>query len=98
MTEIKKIHLQIMALLKARNYLLHQSPSDMIAIQEVTEKIIALNERQSVLSDTTTAIPVPTDEQIAKLQSAIHELDTQIAASKTASDILIAATAIANSA
>jgi hypothetical protein len=97
MNEIEKIQKQKSSLMDARIYLLHQTPSDMIAIAEVTERIIALEKRQSALIGTT-GIPVLTNEQIGNLQSAIDDLDAQIKASKAASDILVAATAVAKSA
>jgi len=95
MNQTQAIHQQIMALLKARNYLLNQTPSDMIAITDVNEKIISLNARQSALSSNIN-IPVLSDKQEQQLTSAIHDLDTQIRDSKAASDILAGATVIIN--
>jgi hypothetical protein len=96
MNEIDKIQLQIAALLQARNYLLNQSPSDMVALADVTEKIIALNRTQSALTGNPTPLPLLTTVQEQNLQSAIQTLDKGVKQSKAASDILVAATALAN--
>jgi hypothetical protein len=73
MNEIDKIQEQIAALLRARNYLLSQNPSDMVALADVTEKIIALNRRQSALTGKIN-LPQLTPAQVQNLKSAVQTL------------------------
>jgi hypothetical protein len=98
MNEIDKIQAQITALLQARNYLLNQTPSDMIALAHLTETIIALNRRQAALTGNVNDLPPLTPAQVQNLQSAVQTLDHEINQSKAASDILVAATALAKAA
>jgi hypothetical protein len=94
MDEEDKIQAQIKSLLLARNYLLHQQPSDMVAIAHVTEMIVDLNARQTALSNALNIPPV-SPQTVTALQSTISELDRAIQNSAAASQILEAATVLA---
>lgn len=94
MDEEDKIQAQIKSLLVARNYLLNQRPSDMIAIAHITETIVDLNARQSAISNTP-HLPQVNPNVVADLQVAIQALDKAINASAAASQILDAATMLA---
>lgn len=98
MDEIDKIQAQIGALLKARDHLLNQIPSDMVAIAEITERIIDLNRRMSALVDSGATVRALTPEQVQALQQAVRALERAIQQSEGASQILAAATQLANAA
>jgi hypothetical protein len=97
MDEIGKIQAQITTFLKARDYLLNQRPSDMVAVAEVTEKIIDLNRRLTALLAPGAQIPQLTAAQQAALQQATQELDKSIQRSAAASEILDGVAKLANS-
>jgi flagellar biosynthesis chaperone FliJ len=98
MDEIDKIQEQIRGLLKARDHLLNQVPSDMVAIAEITERIIDLNRRLSALSDSGATVPDLTPAQVQTLQQAVNALEHAIQQSAGVSQILMAATQLANAA
>jgi hypothetical protein len=98
MDEMDKIQAQIAALLRARNYLLNQTPSDMVAIADITEKIVDLNRRQSALTSTAAPIPQLTPGQEQALQQATQALDIAVQHSAAASQIISAATTLAHAA
>jgi hypothetical protein len=77
MDEIDKIFMKNLVLLKARNYLLEQSPSDLVTISGITEYIVDLTACQ-IHGRTLDTIPkVPTaDEQI--LKKAIEALEKKL--------------------
>jgi len=92
--EIDMIQKKISGLLDARDYLLNQTPSDMVALSDVTEQLVALNRRQSALTGKI-GLPPLSPKQVQDLQSATQTLDNAIKQSKAATDILVAATALA---
>jgi len=92
--EIDMIQKKISGLLDARDYLLNQTPSDMVALSDVTEQLVALNRRQSALTGQL-GLPPLSPQQVQDLQSATQTLDNAIKQSKAATDILVAATALA---
>jgi hypothetical protein len=96
MNEIDKIQTQIAALLQARDFLLHQTPSDMVAIADITERMVALTRRQGVLTRQATPLPSLTPDQERALRAAVDSLEGQIRASRTASDIMAAVTTLLN--
>jgi hypothetical protein len=85
MNEIQAIQAQIGALLKARKYLLNQTPSDMVALADVTERIIDLNRRQAAISGVVTQLA---QANVDSLEEAIQDLDDDINDSVSASNIL----------
>ena len=94
MDQEDKIQAQIKELLVARNYLLHQQPSDMVAIAHITELIVDLNARQTALSSASN-IPQLSAQAEADLQSAVNNLDQAIQQSAAVTQILSGATALA---
>jgi hypothetical protein len=85
MNQIEAIQAEIGALLRARNYLLNQTPSDMVALADVTEKIISLTRRQSAIGSNPTILSTP---QESGLQTAIQALDNDIRVCAAANTIL----------
>jgi cell division septum initiation protein DivIVA len=98
MDEIDKIQVQIRGLLEARDHLLNQVPSDMVAIAEITERIIDLNRRLAALADAGATVRELTPGQVQALQQAVRALERAIQQSQAASEILMAATQLANAA
>ena len=98
MDEIDKTQAQIRGLIKARDHLLNEVPSDMVAIAEITERIIDLNRRLAALVDAGATVPELTPGQVQALQQAVGALERAIQQSQAASQILIAATQLANAA
>jgi len=96
MDEIDKIQTQIAELIKARDYLLNQIPSDMVAVTSVTEKIIDLARRLSALAGSGTPIRQLSAAEVAALQRATQALGAAIRKSEAASRIIAAATKVAN--
>ena len=96
MNEIDKIHTQTVELIKARDHLLNQNPSDMVAVASVTEKIIDLNRRFSALAESGTPIRQLSAAQVVALQRATKVLERAIGRSEAASQIIVAATKVAN--
>jgi len=87
MDELDKIRLKSAALLRARNYLLNQSPSDPVAIAQVTENIVDLAGRQLVGIHVTKIPKVSADEQ-RKLKNIIGNLEQSIEKEAPAVDII----------
>jgi|SRR5215470_6620885 len=98
MDEIDKLQAQISALIKARDHLLNQVPSDMVAIADITERIIDLNRRLSALIDSNATVRELTSAQVQALQDAVKALDRAIQQSAGTSQIIAAATQLANAA
>jgi hypothetical protein len=88
MNEIGKIYLKSGALVKARNYLLNQTPSDMFAISVITEGIVDLAERGLAATTITEEIPVLSGKEHSELKQAIDALDSSIEAAAPSIEIL----------
>ena len=88
MNEIGKIYLKSGALMKARNYLLDQSPSDMVAISAITEGIVDLAERGLAAAAVTDEIPVLSSKEHLELQHAVEALDHSIKTAAPSFEIL----------
>jgi hypothetical protein len=87
MDEIQKIHLKNIALLKARRYLLNQTPSDPVVIAEITENIVDLTGRHLAGVHVTEIPQVSADEQ-RELERVIGDLHKCIEKEAPAVDIL----------
>lgn len=87
MDEIEKIHLKNKALLRARNYLRDQSPSDIVAISHITESIVDLTGRHLAAADAPKVRQVSPEEQ-RQLRKAVQALDKNVAKKALASQIL----------
>jgi hypothetical protein len=88
MNEIGKIYLKSGALIKARNYLLNQSPSDMVAISEITEGIVDLTETGLAASATGEEFPELPSHEHLELKQAIDALDKSIKTAAPSIEIL----------
>ena len=95
MNEMDKIHKQIAGLLKAQKYLLHQQPSDMVSLQEISDMISDVNSRQIALLGLPTIPPLSLNA-VQALQAAIARLDKAIDESAAATQIVTAATDLVN--
>ena len=87
MDEIRKIHIKNGALIRARNYLLHQTPSDMVAITQITENIVDLNSRHLQSIDAPN-IPQVTKKEQQELRRVIEALEENIKKNASAGHIL----------
>jgi hypothetical protein len=96
MDPIDKLQTQITELLKARDFLLNQTPSDMVAVASITEKIIDLTRRLTALVASTGPIRALTPGEVAALQDAVRALAIAVQRSAAASHIVEAATKLAN--
>ena len=87
MDEIDKIHEKNSALIRARKYMLNQTPSDMVAIAQITENIVNLTEHH--LAATGAAkIPEVTTEEQRLLRQAIQALDDKLEQKASVDQIL----------
>jgi hypothetical protein len=86
MDEIEKILLKNAALIRARNYLREQSPSDMVAIADLTENIVDLTSCHVSAADIAD-VPQITPEEQKLLRQAITALDDHVG--QKASPVLI---------
>lgn len=89
MNEEAKLRLQIRAALQARNHLLFLQPTDMIAVGEVTERIVTLSARLQAVS-AGPSVPSLSDAEVTELQAALNGLRSSIEASAGVSQILAA--------
>ena len=87
MDEIEKIHLKNRALIKARNYLRDQSPTDIVAISHITESIVDLTGRHLAATDAQKVQKVGLRQQ-QELDKAIEALVKNVAKKAPASQIL----------
>jgi hypothetical protein len=87
MDEIQKIQVKNVALLKARNYLLNQTPSDPVVIAAVTESIVDLTGRHLAGVHVAEIPQVSVDEQ-RQLELVIGDLDKSIEEKAPAVEIL----------
>lgn len=87
MDEIEKIHVKNRALIKARDYLLHQTPSDLVAITHINESIIDLVRRHLEAANAPKIPEVSKGEQ-QLLQEAIQGLDKNVEKKAPARQIL----------
>jgi hypothetical protein len=88
MNEIGKIYLKSGALITARNYLLNQSPSDMVAISEITEGIVDLTETGLAAGATGGEFPELPSHEHLELKQAIDALDKSIKMAAPSIEIL----------
>jgi len=95
MDEIEKIHVKSGALIRARKYMLNQTPSDMIAVAHVTESIIDLTECHLAATGAS-KIPEVTTEEQRLLRQTIQALDDSLKQKASADQILSDAKAIYN--
>jgi hypothetical protein len=93
MTELQRIQRQIKGLLAARNYLLNQQPTDMVALSEVTERIVALAARLTAEASNPSANPL-SDADVKALTKAVDDLSEVIARNAAARQIVKAVTAL----
>jgi hypothetical protein len=87
MDEIQKIRLKNSALLKARRYLLNQTPSDPVIIAEITENIVDLTGRHLAGVHAAKIPQVSANEQ-RQLEQVIGHLHSSIENKAPAIDIL----------
>jgi hypothetical protein len=85
MDEIEKNHLK--TLIKARNYLLSQTPTDMVAVAHITERILSCTEQHLAAADAPKSLQASTEKD-KLLQRAIKALDKQVEKKASASRIL----------
>jgi len=95
MDEIKQINAKIKALVEARNYLLHQQPTDMDVMHAIDGKIIELSAKASALMAGPPIPPLP-PAIVAAIGAAVASRGRTSKASATATAILTAATELAN--
>jgi hypothetical protein len=88
MDEIEKIHVKNRALIKARDYLLHQTPSDLVAITYLNESIIDLVRSHLEAANTPKMIPEVSKGEQRLLREAIQGLDKNLENKAPASQIL----------
>ena len=93
MNEMEKIHVQIAALLDARNFLLGQQPSDLVALAQIAEMISDLNARQLSLLKLP-SIPLISPEAERALRGRVRRLDRDMQASAAADRIVAGAAAL----
>jgi hypothetical protein len=93
MDEIVKIHMKNRALIRARNYLLEQSPSDMVVVSHITENIVDLTRRHLEVIGAP-QIPRVTRGEQQLLRQAIAALDRNVEKKASAHQILIEAKAV----
>ena len=96
MDQIDKLQTQITELIKARDFLLNQTPSDMVAVAALTEKIIDLTRRLAASIGSLGPIPTLKPGEVAALQDAVRSLALAVQRSAAASQIVEAATKLAN--
>ena len=87
MHEIARLQQKLECLFEARNYLLNLQPTDMVAVSEITERIVAVTARL------TAEISNPNDQQlsdanIAALTQAMDALRKSIQRSEAVSQII----------
>lgn len=95
MDEIQQIQAKIKSLIAARNYLLNQQPTDMVAVHDVSEKIVALSARVTNLIGGPPLTPLA-PAVVQALGAAVSKLENSIRAAAAATAVLKAATAVAN--
>ena len=88
-----RIQEKIATLLKARNLLLNQQPTDMVAVAHITEMIVDLSAQLQALTQPQRAM-VLTPAEVAALQAAIAALNQSIAQSAAVSQIMASASAL----
>jgi len=87
MDEIEKILLKNAALIRARNYLREQSPSDMLAIAGVTENIVDLTSCHLEAAEIAD-VPQVTAQEQKLLRQAIEVLDKHVDQKASAVQVL----------
>jgi hypothetical protein len=87
MDEIEKIIIKNGALIKARQYLLSQSPSDITAIADISEKIIDLTGRHLAAIESPKVPQVTTKEQ-RQLMRLVQTLDKNVEKKASAGQVL----------
>ncbi len=87
MDEIDKIQLKNAALLAARQYLLKQAPSDLVAITEITESIVDLAGR-NVFATSLDKIPQVSAFDQRRLEESVSALRYSILNDASVSEIL----------
>src|SRR5277367_1088240 len=95
MDAIERIQWKIQALLAARDHLLNQTPTDVVAIAHLTEMIVDLNVRQTALSNLGN-LRTSSAKKVASLKAALLTLDNAINESAAVPEILSAATTLAS--
>jgi flagellin-like hook-associated protein FlgL len=94
MDEQTKLQQQIQGLTAAYDALLHEQPTDMVAVTQVANEIIALSRRLAALTQVAAIAPL-SDTQRKALQGAVDALQKAIDQSAGTTQILTAATAVA---
>ena len=87
MNKIEMLQAQLQILHKARNYLLHQQPTDVVALNQVTERIVMLSERLAALISKPSHAPLPL-ESVQALNDAVRLLEGSINTNSPADRIL----------
>ena len=85
MDEIEKNHLK--TLIRARNYLLSQTPTDMVAVSHITEQIVSCTEQHLAAADAPKSLQATTEKKKLLLR-AIKDLDKRVEKKASASRIL----------
>ncbi len=95
MNEVQQLQTKLKGLIDARNYLLNQQPTDMVAVHDVSEKIVALSARLTSLIGGP-PLPQLSAAVVNALAAAVSKLQKSVTASAAATAILQDATALAN--
>jgi hypothetical protein len=91
MDELEQTKTQITALLHARDYLLHQAPSDVVAVADVTEKIVDVTRRQTYLigRPRVRALPVVDAEALMKAATVLEmDIGKAVSADAILADVI----------
>jgi len=87
MDEIEKMQMKNGALIKARDYLLNQRPSNMVALADVTEMIVDLTKR-NLAATNASKIPQVAAKEERSLRELIESLDKSLQKEASAGHIL----------
>jgi len=95
MDEISKLQLQLSELAKAQSALMNQRPPDVDGFQQISSRVSTLQFRLLALAGAPQIAPVD-PQTVSTLQAAVRALGLAVTASAGATQILQAATALAN--
>jgi len=95
MTKVQALIAAIEALKAERDKRLHHQPTDMVAVTQITEKILDLTARLTAMMNGP-SLPPLSGAQVQAIQSAVTTLGNAVAANAAVTAILVAATELAH--
>lgn len=95
MDEIARLQQQLISLFETRNFLLNQQPTDLVAVSEITERILAVTARLTAQISNPN-VPQLNDAEVKALKDAVDALRKSIQRSEAVSEILKHVTALLN--